>query len=243
FALMWNVSILLVRRSTTARVLPSGLIEIDDPPTALAERNVVELAMGSSCPPKPIWKPTTLPAPPWLRTYRRFCVRATATGLLPPDGCRFTKISCPPITRKTVISPLPAFTANRSEWSALNVSEPCASSGSFTPPVPLPCVSKVSFATTVPSELWTNSITWFLSALFDMTKNVSVPLVCAPASMAGNKHPIPITIVDRPRIAFNIFHSLEGREFGRKEDLSVVYEGNAHGMAALCADIGEAKRG
>jgi hypothetical protein len=36
---------------------------------------------------------------------------------------------------------------------------------------------------------------------------------------------------------------LEGREFARKEDLSVVYEGNAHRMAALCADIGEAKRG
>jgi hypothetical protein len=76
-----------------------------------------------------------------------------------------------------------------------------------------------------------------------MTKNVSVPLVCALASMAGNKHPIPIAIVDRPRIAFNICYSLEGREFARKEDPSVVYEGNAHGMAALCADIGEAKRG
>ena len=48
FGLMWNVSILLVRRSTTARVWPSGLIEIDDPPAALAERNAVESAMGSS---------------------------------------------------------------------------------------------------------------------------------------------------------------------------------------------------
>jgi hypothetical protein len=61
--------------------------------------------------------------------------------------------------------------------------------------------------------------------------------------MTGNKHPTPITIVDRPRIAFNIFHSLEGREFARKEDPSVVYEDNAHGMVALCAAIGEAKRG
>jgi hypothetical protein len=76
-----------------------------------------------------------------------------------------------------------------------------------------------------------------------MTKNVSVPLVCAPASMAGNKHPIPIAIVDRPRIAFNIFYSLEGREFARKGDPSVVWEGNAHAMAALCAAIGEVKRG
>jgi hypothetical protein len=76
-----------------------------------------------------------------------------------------------------------------------------------------------------------------------MTKNVSVPLVCAPASMAGNKHPIPIAIVDRPRISFNIFYSLEGREFARKEDPSVVCEDNARAMAALCAAIGEAKRG
>jgi hypothetical protein len=35
--------------------------------------------------------------------------------------------------------------------------------------------------------------------------------------MAGNKHPIPIAIVDRPRVAFNIFYSLEGREFARKK--------------------------
>src|ERR1700677_2086146 len=58
-----------------------------------------------------------------------------------------------------------------------------------------------------------------------MTKNVSVPLVCALASMAGTRHPIPIAIVDRLRIAFNICYSLEGREFARKEDPSVVYEG------------------
>jgi hypothetical protein len=49
-----------------------------------------------------------------------------------------------------------------------------------------------------------------------MTKNVSVALVCALASMAGIMHPIPIAIVDRPRIAFNIFYSLEGRGFARK---------------------------
>src|ERR1700728_3601898 len=76
-----------------------------------------------------------------------------------------------------------------------------------------------------------------------MTKNVSVPLVCALANMAGTRHPIPIAIVDRLRIAFYIYCSLEGREFARKEDPSVVCEGNAHGMAALCAAIGEANRG
>jgi hypothetical protein len=76
-----------------------------------------------------------------------------------------------------------------------------------------------------------------------MTKNVSVPLVCALASMAGNKHPIPIVIVDRLRIVFNICYSLEGREFVRKKAPDAVCEGNAHGMADLCAAIGEAKRG
>jgi hypothetical protein len=35
---------------------------------------------------------------------------------------------------------------------------------------------------------------------------------------------------------------LEGREFARKEDLSVAYEGNAHGMAALCAQTLERPR-
>jgi hypothetical protein len=61
--------------------------------------------------------------------------------------------------------------------------------------------------------------------------------------MAGNKHPIPIVIVDRLRIAFNICYSLEGREFVRKKTPDAVCEGNAHGMADLCAAIGEAKRG
>jgi hypothetical protein len=60
--------------------------------------------------------------------------------------------------------------------------------------------------------------------------------------MAGNKHPIPIAIVDRLRIAFNNCYSLEGREFARREAPSVVYEGNAHERAALCAAIRDAKR-
>jgi hypothetical protein len=77
-----------------------------------------------------------------------------------------------------------------------------------------------------------------------MTKNVSVPLVCALASMAGNKHPIPIAIVDRPRIAFNIFYSLQGREFARKKDPDVVCEGSsAEARSALCTAIGEARKG
>jgi hypothetical protein len=59
--------------------------------------------------------------------------------------------------------------------------------------------------------------------------------------MAGNIHPIPIAIVDKPRIAFNIFYSLEGREFARKKDPDVVSEGNAKAISPLCADIGEAK--
>jgi hypothetical protein len=61
--------------------------------------------------------------------------------------------------------------------------------------------------------------------------------------MAGNKHPIPIVIVDRLRIALNICYSLKGQEFARKKDLDAVCEGNAHGMADLCAAIGEVKRG
>src|ERR1700733_9305870 len=76
-----------------------------------------------------------------------------------------------------------------------------------------------------------------------MTKNVSVPLLCALASTAGNRHPIPIVIGDRLRIAFNICYSLKGREFARKKDPDAVCEGNAHRMAALCAAIGETKRG
>src|ERR1700678_3450368 len=77
-----------------------------------------------------------------------------------------------------------------------------------------------------------------------MTKNVSVPLVCALASMAGDKHPIPIAIVDRPRIAFNIFYSLQGREFARKKDPNVVCEGSsAEARSALCTAIGEAREG
>jgi hypothetical protein len=76
-----------------------------------------------------------------------------------------------------------------------------------------------------------------------MSKNVSVPLVCALASMAGNKHPIPIAIVNRPRIAFNIFYSLEGRRFARKKDPDADCEGSAEARSALCAEIGEAKGG
>src|ERR1700743_779659 len=66
-----------------------------------------------------------------------------------------------------------------------------------------------------------------------MTKNVSVSLICALASMAGNKHPIPIAIVDRPRIAFNIFYSLQGREFARKKDPDAVCEGSAESRFAF----------
>jgi hypothetical protein len=61
--------------------------------------------------------------------------------------------------------------------------------------------------------------------------------------MAGNKHPIPIAIVDRPRIAFNIYYSLEGREFARKKNPDAVCEGSAEARSALCADVGEAKGG
>ena len=44
-------------------------------------------------------------------------------------------------TLKTVMSPLPALTAKRSEWSWLRVREPCDSSGSVMPPLPRPWVS------------------------------------------------------------------------------------------------------
>jgi hypothetical protein len=59
--------------------------------------------------------------------------------------------------------------------------------------------------------------------------------------MAGNKHPIPIAIVDRPRIAFNIFYSLQGREFAHKENPDAVCEGSAEARSALCTAIGEAR--
>src|ERR1700744_6247837 len=76
-----------------------------------------------------------------------------------------------------------------------------------------------------------------------MTKKVSVPLVCELASMAGSKHPIPIVIVDKARIAFNIVGSFGRAGICAQRRPRRCLQRQRSWNAALFAAIGEARGG
>jgi hypothetical protein len=77
-----------------------------------------------------------------------------------------------------------------------------------------------------------------------MTKTVEEePATFSAAYMVEVIAPTLSAMVNRPRIAFNIFYPLEGRGFALKKDPDAVCEGSAGEQSALCATIREATGG